>query len=171
MALRIFEPRYVRMVTQACQQNSGFVMCMMNAKGDTKRNQHICSIGTYASIVDFDRLPGDLLGITVAGHLCVNIHDITTQHDGLKMGTCLETAPLRGEIDDELLVPLRDKLNQIFDRYDEIQRLYQSPRFDEPIWVVYRWLELLPIDVTTKQQLLHEGDLNAVVDYLSQLVC
>ena len=38
MALRIFEPRYVRMVKQACAANSGFVMCMLNASGDKETN-------------------------------------------------------------------------------------------------------------------------------------
>ena len=76
MALRIFEPRYVRMVKQACAENKGFVMCMLNANGDKNLNEHIHKIGTYAQVVDFDMLDDGLLGIKVAGSHLVEVSSI-----------------------------------------------------------------------------------------------
>jgi Lon protease-like protein len=73
MALRIFEPRYIRMVKDACRLNEGFVICMLNSKGQKEDNTHIFPTGTYCKVIDFDVLEDGLLGITVEGLKCVSI--------------------------------------------------------------------------------------------------
>ena len=88
MALRIFEPRYVRMVKEACANQAGFGICMFNVKGDKERNQHIFPVGTYAEVIDFDLLDDGLLGITVEGKSCFQIEQIHTQDDALRVGQC-----------------------------------------------------------------------------------
>jgi uncharacterized protein len=76
MALRIFEPRYVRMVKEACAGNGYFVLCMLNSRGDQTSNEHIFPIGTLCKIVDFDLLDDGLLGINVEGVCCVSVGNI-----------------------------------------------------------------------------------------------
>ena len=78
MALRIFEPRYVRMVKNACATQTGFGVCMLNAKGDKERNEHIHVVGTHVKVIDFDMLDDGLLGITVEGDKCFNIEQVVT---------------------------------------------------------------------------------------------
>ena len=41
MSLRIFEPRYTRMIKQACASDSGFGICMLNSKGDKDKNEKV----------------------------------------------------------------------------------------------------------------------------------
>ena len=58
----------------------------------------------------------------------------------------------------------------IFDKYPEIQELYPEPLFDDPMWVIYRWLELLPVSAEQKQHFIQQRDYVKTVDYLTQLV-
>ncbi|MDO6566153.1 LON peptidase substrate-binding domain-containing protein [Alteromonas sp. 1_MG-2023] len=170
MALRIFEPRYMRMVKQACAENKGFVMCMLNASGDKSVNEHIYPIGTYAKVVDFDLLDDGLLGIKVAGLHLVEVTDVAVESDGLRTGQCHTVAPWNCEISPQQLAPIDDRLKEIFENYTEIASLYEETRFDDPLWVLRRWLELLPVDGGQKQQFLTEGGGKKLLNYLCALV-
>lgn len=158
MPLRIFEPRYIRMVKEACAQNTGFAICMVNAKGDEKHNQHIYPIGTYVRVVDFDLLPDGMLGITVEGVYCIKISSVQSDKDGLRIGECeaLNSWPTPANPGESLA--LSERLQEIFEKYPELNKLYPEPLFNDPVWVIYRWLELLPIEADKKQMLLNHKD-------------
>ena len=170
MALRIFEPRYVRMVKEACAGNGYFVLCMLNSRGDQASNEHIFPIGTLCKIVDFDLLDDGLLGINVEGVCCVSVENIKTEADGLRIGDCTEQHDWSCVIEDEKISPLRIKLELIYDKYPEIARLYPELKFNDPMWVIYRWLELLPVDAANKQAFLGEKNCDNVLNYISELV-
>ncbi|HBY38603.1 LON peptidase substrate-binding domain-containing protein [Marisediminitalea sp.] len=170
MALRIFEPRYVRMVKEACAGNGYFVLCMLNSRGDQASNEHIFPIGTLCKIVDFDLLDDGLLGINVEGVCCVSVENIKTEADGLRIGDCTEQHHWSCVIEDEKISPLRIKLELIYDKYPEIARLYPELKFNDPMWVIYRWLELLPVDAANKQAFLGEKNCDNVLNYISELV-
>ena len=63
-----------------------------------------------------------------------------------------------------------DKLKEIFENYPELKAMYQTPKFNDPIWVIYRWLELLPVDASQKQEFLKHKDCTKALEYLAQLV-
>ena len=170
MALRIFEPRYVRMVKEACAENKGFVMCMLNARGDKETNEHIYPIGTYAHVVDFDLLDDGLLGIKVAGLELVEVSDIETEQDGLRTGVCHAIKPWDCNLEPQQLAPMDERLKEIFGNYDELASLYEEPKFTCPNWVLNRWLELLPVDGAQKQHFLSQKDCTVLLHYLSGLV-
>lgn len=169
MALRIFEPRYVRMVKEACANNTTFVLCMLNSQGNESLNQHIQPIGTECQVIDFDLMDDGFLGIKVMGLTCVAIDDIEIQHDQLRTGRCQMLKPWNGDVKDTEIAPLRDKLKAIYSRYPEIANLYPELKFNDPIWVIYRWLELLPVDATNKQRFLNEQSCKKVLDYINTL--
>ena len=169
MALRIFEPRYIRMVKEACAAQSGFGICMLNAKGDKSLNEHIHHIGTHVKVIDFDLLNDGLLGITVEGDRCFSIQKIETEKDGLRIGQCSWLPTWRAEPGTDISL-VKQRLIDIFDKYPEIQDMYPAPHFDDPIWVVYRWLELLPVSAEQKQQFIQQKDYVKTVDFLTQLV-
>jgi len=170
MALRIFEPRYVRMVKEACAGDGCFVLCMLNSRGDLSKNEHIFPIGTLCKIIDFDLLEDGLLGIKVEGQYCVRVNSIATEEDGLRTGAVERITDWTAEIDDGVIEPLRDKLQIIYDKYPEIARLYPELKFSEPLWVIYRWLELLPVDAANKQAFLSEQNCDKVLNYINDLV-
>ncbi|MGQ8365044.1 LON peptidase substrate-binding domain-containing protein [Glaciecola sp. 1036] len=170
LALRIFEPRYTRMVKEVCANNGGFVVCMLNTSGNKQSNSHIFPLGTYCNVIDFDILKDGLLGITVEGQYCVKIHNIATEPDGLRIGECepCEIWSSSGNTYD--LQSATNRLKEIYDKYPEVAKLYSELKFDEPEWVINRWIELLPVNAEQKQHFLHHGDTNRVVAYLNQLI-
>ena len=170
MSLRIFEPRYVRMIKQACASDSGFVICMLNAKGDKTSNAHIFPLGTHCKVIDFDVLEDGLLGVTVEGIECVSIKDVQTEFDDLRIGECEPAGKWECDIKVNELHPINLRLKEIFDRYPEVSSLYSTTRFEDPIWVINRWIELLPVGAEQKQHFLNQSDYKKVLSYLSQLI-
>ena len=170
MSLRIFEPRYVRMVKEACAADSGFGICMLNAKGDKTKNQHIYPIGTHAKVIDFDLMEDGFLGVTVEGQKCFKIESVTTQSDELRVGQCQWIDDWTAHSAELSIAPIDERLIEVFDKYPELKALYQTPKFNDPIWVIYRWLELLPVNAEQKQQFLQQKDCVKALDYLTQLV-
>jgi Lon protease-like protein len=170
MSLRIFEPRYVRMVKEACANQTGIGICMLNSQGDIEANQHIHPVGTYVTVEDFDMLDDGLLGITVEGHRCFSIDSITTEHDGLRSGQCSWLDNWSSVNESLRIEPMDSRLKEIFEKYPEVQTLYKKPEFDNPIWVIYRWLELIPVNAEQKQHFLKQNDCSTALKYLAQLV-
>ena len=68
--LQIFEPRYLSMVKDCMNSESGFVITLSN---DNISGESFMSQGTFVDIIDFNQLPNGLLGITVKGREKVSI--------------------------------------------------------------------------------------------------
>ncbi|MBY6186406.1 LON peptidase substrate-binding domain-containing protein [Marinobacter hydrocarbonoclasticus] len=153
MPLRIFEPRYVRMVRESFGREHAFAMCMLDPQGHKENNTHIWPLATLVKVVDFEALDDGLLGITVEGIQKLEILTIQTEHDGLRVGQARAldnwpTAPLDGRF-----APLSDKLSEIHHDYPELGQLYESPQWQDAAWVAQRWLEVVPLEARQKQQL------------------
>ena len=170
MSLRIFEPRYVRMIKEACKADTGFGICMVNSQGNREKNEHIYPVGTYAKVVDFDLMDDGFLGVTVEGHQCFKVGAIVTESDELRIGQCEWLDEWTGKSADYSIAPIDERLIEIFDKYPELQSLYQNPKFNDPIWVIYRWLELIPVEAQQKQELLQHNDCTQALDFLTKLV-
>ena len=168
MALRIFEPRYIRMVKEAMQGLRPFIICMVNSEGQKIDNQHIHPIGCQVEIVDFDQGSDGLLGITIAGVRLVAISSIDTEKDELRKGSCVALDVTQKE--DICVQHIGGKLKTVFEAYPELAQLYDYKDFQDPLWVVMRWLELIPISSADKQSMLNKADVNQVASYLNQLI-
>jgi Lon protease-like protein len=170
MALRIFEPRYVRMVKNVCANETTFAVCMLKADGVIEENTHIHKVGTVSRVVDFNVLEDGLLGITVEGIYSANISQVESESDGLRIGLCEQADGWSCSIDKNQMSPMNQRLEEIFEKYPEVNALYSSPKFDDPIWVIHRWLELLPVDASQKQHFLEQKDCNKALQFLRELI-
>lgn len=172
MRLRIFEPRYIRMVKEACNGTSchPIGMCMLNDSGHVEHNTHIHPIGTTVTIVDFEQLKDGLLGITVAGQGLFQVQDIQVQEDGLRVGHVQQLSgwpPQLLAADEQFLAA---QLQEIYQAYPELAVPYSADNLSHADWVCLRWLELLPISAGTKQELLQHDDCSAALTFLRDLV-
>ena len=124
MPLRIFEPRYQRMIAEAGE--SGFALCMVDPRQpDALRN--MLPIATRVTIIDFDRLPDGMLGITVQGMERVQIEDLWQEQDGLRIGEVMPLTawpPRRLHPDQQ---PLVEALREVFADYPDYAALYPAP--------------------------------------------
>ncbi|HAD49198.1 MAG: hypothetical protein CMF12_07925 [Idiomarina sp.] len=170
LRLRIFEPRYTRLVKRCMSEQSDFVICMFDPNQSKETENYILPFGTAVQIIDFEMLDDGFLGITVEGKDRVHIHDHHVESDGLNLGHVerLPAWPNKALSSDKIV--LKERLEEIFQVYPELANLYQDERFDELSWLCQRWLEILPLDVHAKQQLIKADNPLEVSEYLLQLV-
>lgn len=170
LRLRIFEPRYTRLVKHCMAEQLDFVICMFDANEGKDSENYILPYGTAVRIIDFEMLDDGFLGITVEGIDRVKIHQHRSESDGLNIGQIerLPDWPCQHIPDDKQVLTRR--LEEIFDVYPELGSLYPEVEFNSLCWVCQRWLEIMPIDVHTKQQLIKENNCQRISEYLLQLV-
>ena len=74
--LRIFEPRYLDMVSRCLKKESTFGICLRKKSESDALLDHIHRIGTTCNIIDWEGLEKGFLGILVEGGERFTVHDI-----------------------------------------------------------------------------------------------
>jgi len=92
LPLRIFEPRYLDMVSRCMREQSGFAVVLLGEGEEVSSATSFAATGTEARIVDFDRLEGGLLGISCLGRERVRVVEAWREADGLNRGRVLDIA-------------------------------------------------------------------------------
>jgi len=156
LPLRIFEARYVDMISSCVRNEAPFGVVLIREGGETgpaKMHQ----IGTLARIVDWYQGSDGLLGVTAIGEQRFRLLSSHRQHDGLNVGE-VEL------LDDEPATPLPDEYQEmatiLAGVLDDLGRLYESleRRMDDAGWVTSRFVEILPIDLEQKQRCLEQSN-------------
>ena len=158
MPLRIFEPRYLDMISRCLREQSGFAVVLLGEGEEAEGATSFAATGTEARIVDFDRLEGGLLGISCIGGGRVRVVEAWREPDGLNRGRVLDIAA-----DPVVPVPpdqawLADVVLQVLERRDDAA------------WVGNRLAELLPLSLTDRQALLELSDPLERLDMLEPAV-
>jgi len=167
LPLRIFEPRYVNLVKRCMQTDSGFGVVLLfrgNEAGTAEATT--AGIGTEVRIIDFDRLPDGLLGITCRGQQRFRILRAWREADGLNMA---EVEDLPGPPIIAIPADLRF-LAEILERVmPELGEDYAAleARYDDAQWVSCRLAEVLAMETFERQALL---ELDDPLDRLQMLV-
>ncbi len=155
MGLKIFEARYLDMIA-ACLRETGLFGVVLIHKGDeTLIDADIYSVGTTASIFDWEHRADGLLGITALGVERFEILSTQTQQDGLTLAeiTILEEDP-RPEIPEQFHYML-ELLDHVSAQEGRIRDENQG--FCE---ILYQLIFLLPLETTLKQRLLEIPDVS-----------
>ena len=157
LPLRIFEPRYLDMVSQCLREGSGFVLSLIREGQETGGGAVVWPVGAQVRIIDWDSLDDGLLGITVEAVSRVRLSNFREDRDHLLWA---HAEPLPDD-PDRVLPPefatfarlLEKILEQIGPPFDRLEA-----HLDDAGWVAGRLTELLPIDPEVKQKLLEAGD-------------
>lgn len=156
LALRIFETRYLDMISR-CMRDGGDFGVVAIASGAEVGEAETHAVGTRAAIVDWERLPDGLLGITVSGGARFRLQGIRRNADGLYVGTavpCAEEPPVELPAEARGLAELLRRALTRVGRADEVA----GGRFADASWVGYRLAEVLPLTLADRQRLLEEDD-------------
>ena len=151
LPLRIFEPRYIDMVSRSMRENSEFGIILSRESTDPKMFETY-DTGTLARIIDWDQGGDGLLGITTLGTQKFRLKELNKQEDGLNIGS-IERIEKEGDYKPlkefthlvELLQAILDDVNI----YDDNEK-----RFDSASWISYRFAEILPLRLEDKQKCL-----------------
>lgn len=164
LPLRIFEPRYLAMISRCLRRTEGFGVVLIKAGSETDADE-MFSVGTVAEIVDWDQGSDGLLGVTTEGRERFQISTIDRQSDGLYIGQVelleREPASVVPEEYQALAALLPNILDDLGGRYRNIHREYEDAS-----WVGFRFAEILSLPVVTKQAMLELMDPEARLSML-----
>lgn len=177
MPLKIFEPRYLDLVSACLKGDSGFGVVHLQegrevsavaAESETK----FAKIGTYAKIIDFDGFPDGTLGTTIEGR---NKFKILSSWQEKSL---LYRAEIKW-IDDEKTLPLLENfselkvlLNQLME-HPKLQQLNFDEQVTDLTTLSFLLSQFLPINTTEQYEYLcleePLGRLEKIVTYLDEI--
>ena len=168
LKLRIFEPRYIDMVSDCLRNDTGFGVCLIQEDKDMGKSADFFSMGTYAKIIDWSQMEDGLLGIVIKGKKRFRVNSHKSSNNNLRVG---EIDWLN---DDDNPMPasyqnFSDLLKEIVVRY-ELPIGNMPDRFDEANWVSERLAELLPFDLSIKQEILEMNSASNRFEYMETLL-
>ena len=169
LPLRIFESRYVDMVSRCVRDNLSFGVLLIQDGEEAGGAASTVEIGTLARIVDFYQGSDGLLGVTALGTHRFRLLSAERQDDGLNVGE-IELLPN----ETPMLLPenyanLSDILEAIL---DDLGRLYEDMErhLDDAGWVANRFIEILPIAMEQKQACLERADNQQKLEIVSAVL-
>lgn len=157
LPLRIFEPRYVDMISRCMREGGSFGVLLIVEGGETGPVAGLAPIGCSARVLDFQQLPDGLLGILCRGERRFRLLSRETQPDGLHVGA-IEwlPQPARQALPDEHRA-LGGLLRKVLTEYGTMKQ-FLEPAYDDADWVSNRFAELLPLGREAQQRLLETDD-------------
>jgi uncharacterized protein len=166
--LRIFEPRYLDMVSRCMKEDLpfGILLILPNIKISTVQT---VAVGTTARITDWYQGSDGILGITAVGVERFQLRSFTRKDDGLYVGSfeILQEEP-RQQIPDEyhsMGALLKVIISDLGKLYEDIETQY-----DDATWVGRRFAEILPISTEQKQHCLEIDDAIERLQYLQPML-
>tara|TARA_B100000953_G_scaffold202991_1_gene167270 strand:- start:6051 stop:6641 length:591 start_codon:yes stop_codon:yes gene_type:complete len=168
LKLRIFEPRYVDMVSSCLRNNRGFGVCLTQESKIMGKFADFFSMGTYAKIIDWDQMEDGFLGIVVKGEKRFRVHS----HKSSKNNLCIGDVEWLSDDDNPMPVSYQnfsDLLREIVVHY-KLPIGKMTDRFDEANWVSERLAELLPFDLPVKQEILEMNSASHRFEYMEDLL-
>jgi Lon protease-like protein len=171
LPLRIFEPRYLDMISRCMKEGEPFGVVMLSDGLEAGGQQQIetANTGTLATICDWDQGNDGLLGITALGVDRFRLLATQRQDDGLNVAEIdiLQPEPV-------ISLPSQYKLMADLLRVviDDLGRLYETveKHYDDASWVGFRFAEILPSDLASKQYCLELKSAVARLEYLQPLL-
>lgn len=156
LPLRVFEPRYLDMVSR-CMKEDGEFGVLLILSGSEIGDAQMESVGTTARIQDWYQGSDGILGITAVGVRRFRTASVSRESDGLFVGEI-------EELEHEKHLPLPDDYRTMASLLEvvinDLGRLYENieKHYDDATWVGRRFAEILPISDAQKQQCLEMSD-------------
>lgn len=157
LPLKVFEPRYMEMVSACLKEKKTFGICLIRAGQETGSPAQPEQVGCIAEIVDWDMQQLGVLDIVVIGTQRFCIEASHTEKTGLVMARIANIA-------EELPLPLAKQhqacatvLRHIVEHLG-VERFASPLRYDDSVWVGYRLAELLPLKRSVRQNMLVMND-------------
>lgn len=157
LPLRIFEPRYLRMVSECLRAQQPFAVAAIVDGREAGGVAATAACGTLARIIDWEQRDDGLLGLVCEGEQCFTLGRVDVEHDQLLRAEIVrrprrqaQPLPLQLTWMAELLNDLLQRIGSPFDRLASMQMSADH--------VVNRLVELLPLPIAEKQALFEMDD-------------
>lgn len=178
LPLRIFEPRYIDMVSACLRNGTEFGVCLIRKGKEVGMAAEPVDIGCRARITDWSMEQLGLLQIRTVGTRRFRILDSTVSNAGLVTAEVEVLEDERQVAIPPAMTECRDVLARIIDQLESQNRarnglsqqstghqdggdrfpVGQPFRLDDSGWVANRLCEFLPIPLTARQKLMELTD-------------
>lgn len=163
--LRVFEKRYVDLVTACLKSSSPFGVCLIRHGDEVGRAAEPHSVGTQADIVACDIVQPGVLQIGVRGRERFRV--VSTQvHGDQLVAAQVRYLPERRVVLSPRYGGLSAVLRQVLERAGPTSH-FPPPQWEDAAWVGGRLAELLPLPLGLKQALLEMDDAEARLEVLA----
>lgn len=166
--LQIFEPRYLSMVKNCMNTDTGFVITLSKSN---QSGEAFMSQGTFVEIIDFNQLPNGLLGITVQGSQKVSIRSVEQLESGLHYASITPIA--EPAVDDQAVLAQFPELINVLSQLKEHPQVKSLPLEIDLLSaesVSYQLAGLIPLTPMQKQALLEAFDATQRMNILAKLI-
>ncbi len=168
LPLRIFEPRYLDMIS-ACMKSDAPFGVLLIRDGAEVGPATTRDVGTLARVTDWYQGSDGILGVTAIGTERFRLLATERREDGLNIGE-IELLPAPPPV----AVPAAfANLPPILESVlDDLGRLYENleRRPDDATWVAWRFAEILPMPLADKQALLESNDTVASLQVVERVL-
>ncbi len=156
LPLRIFEARYLDMISSCLKSESPFGVLLIREGAETGPALTY-DVGTLARITDWYQGSDGLLGVTAIGERRFRLLSAERQSDGLNIG---DIELLDEEPAVELPTEYQPMAQILAGVLGNLGKLYESldTKYEDAGWVSYRFAEILPISPDDKQVYLEIED-------------
>ena len=156
LPLRIFEQRYMTMAKACLRDGSPFGVCAIREGREVGDPAVPYEVGTLARIGQWDMPQLGVLQVLAQGGERFRILERRAQPDGLQLARIEMLAePTDAPAAEKYRVPVRI-LQRVIE--EQPQLIAEPHRLDSCAWVSARLIELLPLSLATKQELLELDD-------------
>jgi Lon protease-like protein len=168
LPLRIFESRYLDMVSMCMKEERSFGVLLIQSGSETGDVKTV-AVGTKARVSDWYQGSDGILGITAIGMERFRLSSCSRQDDGLYVGSVSPLKPERHQDMPDKYRPMGALLKGII---DDLGKLYENieTRYDDATWVGYRFAEILPISLEEQQHCLKIDDAIGRLKFLRPLL-
>lgn len=167
LPLRVFEPRYLDMVSRCMREDKPFVVCLIS-EGIESGRARFHTFGTSARIIDWDQGHDGMLQVQCVGERRARILSSEVRPGGLNFGEVVLLP-----VPEPVPVPLRHRpLAEFLQRQLSELEVWHAAhiRPDDACWAADRLGELLPLSLTQRQLLLEIDDPLDRLDALRRLL-
>ena len=153
LSLKVFEPRYLDMLTECEKTGNGFGICLISEGSEVGKAAEIYPVGTLVQITFWEHRKDGLLGVSVKGEQKFRISHKQVQSNELTIADVELIEPETSQVLPEQYQSMVVVLEKIF---STLQHPYITlpKKYDDATWVSSRLSELLPLSLVKKQQLL-----------------
>lgn len=145
------------MVRDCVKHQSGFGVCLIKEGAEVGSAAIPLAFGTLVEIVDWDQDDNGLLTISALGKQKFRISDTAVAKSGLLSGD-VELLPQEASAPvPQELFHLQDTMQQILEQVGPSIE-YETPALDDSLWLGSRFVELLPMSVAMRHELLSMDD-------------
>lgn len=164
--LRVFEQRYLKMVKIATK-GQGFVLWL-----NTKEFQlPVIKWGSWVEIINFDQGKDGMLEIDVKCKSLVEIKSIDKDSDNLHFGQVFMFSHWSQKEEQSSIDVLAESIDKVFKNDKRLNALYSEKFTHKANWVIARWLELLPIDLTIKNSFVDKHSFEEAKSFIQDIIC